>query len=103
MEDDIVLMKHMVDGLMALDPIRRRAAITWIGLFVRGHADAAPDAKSEFAIKWTTKGVGEIAQLAEALLQMLELWRCPIDDPGCPDCYKVRAIRKSIGLPEERY
>lgn len=66
-------------------------------------------AARKFAIKWAIKSKAEIANLGGAYLQlefhlaeMLDLWYCPIDDPGCPDCVKVRALRKLVGLPEEK-
>ena len=62
-----------------------------------------------FAVKWSTKSRGEIANLGgaylqvdQALLEMLQIWYCPIDDPGCAACFRVRAIRKMLGLPEEK-
>lgn len=41
------------------------------------------------------------AALLEALQEMMQIWFCPIDDPGCADCRRVRAIRERIGLKEK--
>lgn len=61
--------------------------------------EGAARAAWRLAMKEATK---QSNTLRSGLLEMLDIYMCPTSDPGCPDCIRVRAIRLSIGLPENR-